>query len=315
MIKLVIVSPCYNEEEVLDESAKRFMALFDELIKGGKISNDSFVLYVNDGSKDKTWDIIKKLHGGNPSICGLCLAGNVGHQNAIMAGMMKVKDMCDVAITIDADIQDDLEAIPHMIEKYKEGNDVVYGVKVSRTADPFLKRMSAQCFYKLQSAMGVKSIYNHADFRLMSAKALKYLAQYPERNLYLRGMIPLMGLKSATVDDVISPRTAGSSKYTLHKMLKLAFDGITSFSTKPISLIVALGFISLIITFIMVIHVFYAWIVGDVVPGWTELMISLWFLGSAILLSVGVIGEYIGKIYSESKQRPLYFEDEFIGKA
>ena len=202
-----------------------------------------------------------------------------------------------------------------MIEKYKEGNDVVYGVKVSRTADPFLKRMSAQCFYKLQSAMGVKSIYNHADFRLMSAKALKYLAQYPERNLYLRGMIPLMGLKSATVDDVISPRTAGSSKYTLHKMLKLAFDGITSFSTKPISLIVALGFISLIITFIMVIHVFYAWIVGDVVPGWTELMISLWFLGSAILLSVGVIGEYIGKIYSESKQRPLYFEDEFIGKA
>lgn len=313
MIKLAIVSPCYNEEEVLDESSKRLMALFDKLIVAGIISKDSFVLYVNDGSKDETWEIIKRLHGTNPSICGLCLAGNVGHQNAIMAGMMKVKDMCDAAITIDADIQDDLGAIPRMIEKYKEGNDVVYGVKVSRIADPFLKRMSAQCFYRLQSIMGVKSVYNHADFRLMSAKALRFLSQYPERNLYLRGMIPLMGLKSATVDDVISPRTAGSSKYTLQKMLKLAFDGITSFSTKPISLIVALGFISLLITFIMVVHVFYVWIAGDVVPGWTELMISLWFLGSAILLSVGVIGEYIGKIYAEAKQRPLFFEDEFLG--
>lgn len=314
MIKLAIVSPCYNEEDVLENSAGRLIGLFDRLIKDGDIAPDSFVLYVNDGSKDQTWEIIKRLNKQKPYICGLCLAGNVGHQNAIMAGMMKVKDMCDVAITIDADIQDDLEAIPHMIEKYKEGNDVVYGVKVSRTADPFLKRMSAQCFYKLQSAMGVKSIYNHADFRLMSTKALKYLAQYPERNLYLRGMIPLMGLKSATVDDVISPRTAGSSKYTFHKMLKLAFDGITSFTTKPISWIVALGFISLLITFIMVIHVFYVWIVGKVVPGWTELMISLWFLGSAILLSVGVIGEYIGKIYSETKHRPLYFEDEFLGE-
>lgn len=314
MIKLAIVSPCYNEEDVLEDSAKKLTELFDELVTTGKIYKDSFFLYVNDGSKDRTWEIIKRLHEENPYICGLCLAGNVGHQNAIMAGMMKVKDMCDAVITIDADIQDDLKAIPYMLEKFEEGNDVVYGVKVSRTADPLLKRMSAQCFYKLQSFMGVKSVYNHADFRLMSAKALRFLSQYPERNLYLRGMIPLMGLKSATVDDVISPRTAGSSKYTLHKMLRLAFDGITSFSTKPISWIVALGFISLLITFVMIIHVFYVWIVGKVVPGWTELMISLWFLGSAILLSVGVIGEYIGKIYSETKHRPLYFEDEFLSE-
>lgn len=313
MIKLAIVSPCYNEEEVLDDSARRLTELFDSLIAKGQITEDSFILYVNDGSKDKTWEIIKRLHKENKYICGLGLAGNVGHQNAIMSGMLKVKDMCDAAITIDADIQDDLNAIPEMIKKFEEGNDIVYGVKVSRTADPFMKRLSAQCFYKLQSSMGVKALYNHADFRLMSAKALNFLAQYPERNLYLRGMIPLMGLKSATVDDIISPRTAGSSKYTLQKMLKLAFDGITSFSTRPITFILGLGFISLIISFIMVLHVIYVWFYGETVPGWSELMVSIWFLGSAIIISIGMVGEYVGKIYTESKRRPLFLEDEFLG--
>lgn len=314
MIKLAIVSPCFNEEEVLDDSIRRLSSLYDELIEKKKITPDSFVLFVNDGSKDNTWEIIKKNHQKNPFVYGLCLAGNVGHQNAIMAGMLKVRNKCDAAITIDADLQDDLSVISQMIDKHEEGSEVVYGVKVSRVADPMLKRVSAQCFYKLQNLMGVNTIYNHADFRLMSNKALNYLALYPERNLYLRGMIPLMGLRSSTVDDVISPRKAGSSKYTLSKMLRLAFDGITSFSTKPILWIVALGFISLFITFIMVVHVFYAWLKGNVVPGWTEIMISLWFLGSAILLSVGVIGQYIGKIYAESKHRPLYLEEDYLGK-
>ena len=314
MIKLAIVSPCYNEEEVLHESAKRLTNLFHDLIETNTISNDSFILYVNDGSKDKTWDIIKELNLSNQYICGLSLAGNVGHQNAIMAGMLKVKNMCDAAITIDADIQDDIKVIPEMISKFNEGNDIVYGVKVSRDADPFLKRISAQTFYRLQSAMGVKTIYNHADFRLLSSKALQFLTLYPERNLYLRGLIPQMGLKYATVDDIISPRTAGSSKYTLKKMLKLAFDGISSFSTRPITYILGLGVISLIISFIMVIHVIWAWITGNVVPGWSELMISVWFLGSAIILSIGIVGEYIGKIYIETKQRPLYLEDEFLSR-
>lgn len=314
MITLAIVSPCYNEEDILEESAQKLTAILQSLVEGGRISKDSFVLYVNDGSKDRTWEIIKQLNKENSYICGLCLVGNVGHQNAIMAGMMKVKNICDAVITIDADIQDDLEAIPRMIEKYEEGNDVVYGVKVSRSADSFLKKTSAQIFYKLQNIMGIKSIYNHADYRLLSSKALRFLSQYPERNLYLRGIIPLMGLKSATVDDIIVPRTAGQSKYTIKKMLKLAIDGITSFSTTPIDLIIMIGFISLIITFVMVIHVLFVWFVEDVVPGWTELMISLWFIGSAILLSIGVIGEYIAKIYIESKHRPLYFEDEFIAK-
>ena len=314
MIKLAIVSPCYNEEEVLEDSAKRVSQLYDELIASQQISKDSFILYVNDGSKDKTWEIIKKLHQENPYIYGLGLAGNVGHQKAIMSGMMKVKDMCDAAITMDADIQDDLNAIPEMIKKFEEGNEVVYGVKVSRTADPFMKRFSAQCFYKLQSMMGVKALYNHADFRLMSAKALNYLSEYPERNLYLRGMIPQMGLKSATVDDVISPRKAGSSKYTLSKMLGLAFDGITSFSIRPMAYIIGLGLISLLISFIMVIHVLWAWLIGETVAGWPEMMISVWFLGSAIIISIGMVGEYVGKIYTETKHRPLYFEDDFLGK-
>ena len=312
MIKIAIVSPCYNEEDVLDISAKKLTELFDHLIEKSIITKDSFVLYVNDGSKDRTWDIIKDLNKHNRYIYGLSLAGNVGHQNAIMAGMMKVKDICDACITIDADLQDDLSAIEKMIAEKEKGIDVVYGVKISRSGDSVPKRISAQLFYKIQKAMGVKAVYNHADFRLMSKKALGYLSNYSERNLYLRGIIPQMGLKSSTVDDYINPRLAGNSKYTLKKMLNLAFDGITSFSTVPLSIIIGLGIISLFISFIMVIHIFYSWAKGSNVPGWTEMMTSLWFIGSVIMISIGVVGLYVGKIYVESKSRPLWLEDEFI---
>ena len=218
MIKLAIVSPCYNEEEVLEDSASRLTALFDELVAKEKISADSFVLFVNDGSKDRTWSIIKKLHGTNPYIKGMNLARNVGHQYAIMAGMMTAKDWSDAVITIDADLQDDLNAIEEMIDAYTEGYDVVYGVKVSRQADPMLKRLSATAFYKLQHRMGVETIYNHADFRFLSRRVLEQLSHYQERNVYLRGIIPLLGFPSTTVDDVIRERTAGTSKYTVRKI-------------------------------------------------------------------------------------------------
>lgn len=312
MITLAIVSPCYNEEAVIEQSAERLSALFSDLKSKGRISEESFVLYVNDGSKDRTWERIKIIHEKNPIIHGLCLAGNVGHQNAIMAGMMKVRTMCDAAITIDADLQDDLNAIEKMIELKEQGNEVVYGVKVSRRADSFAKRVSAQMFYKLQQSMGVKTVYNHADFRLMSHKALNALSQYPEKNLYLRGVIAKMGMKSAIVDDVIGDRLAGSSKYTLAKMLCLAMDGITSFTTRPIDFIIGLGIVSLVISLIMVIHILYVWILGNVVAGWSEIMISIWFIGSAIILSIGMVGEYIGKIYTETKNRPRYIEDEYV---
>lgn len=312
MIKFAIVSPCYNEEEILQDSAARLSSLFDDLIAKKKISDDSFILYVNDGSRDKTWTIIQELHSTNNYICGLNLAHNVGHQNAIMAGMMVAKDCTDAVVTIDADLQDDINAIERMIDKYNAGNDIVYGVKISREGDSFLKRSTAMLFYKIQQSMGVKAVYNHADFRLLSKRALNELALYRERNLYLRGLMPMMGFPSDTVDDVISPRMAGSSKYTLNKMLRLATDGITSFSTKPISLIVSVGAIGMLVSFLMLLYVFASWISGHVVPGWSSIMLSVWFIGSALLLSIGIVGEYIGKIYIEVKQRPLYTIEDVL---
>lgn len=312
MVKLAIVSPCYNEEEVLKESASRLELLFLRLIQEGQIDSGSFVLFVNDGSRDNTWRLIKELHMQNPMFRGLCLAHNVGHQHAIMAGMMKVRDKCDAAITIDADLQDDLNAIPKMLDEYEAGNEVVYGVKENRTADSLMKRVSAQAFYRLQKSMGVDAVYNHADFRLMSKRALDYLALFPERNLYLRGVIPMIGLKSSTVKDAISSRTAGSSKYTIGKMIRLAFDGITSFSTAPIKWIIGLGCFSVLFSLVMIVHVLIDWWNGNVVPGWSEIMISVWLIGGIIILSIGIVGEYIGKIYWESKQRPLWLEEEYI---
>ena len=249
MIRLATVSPCYNEEEVLRHSVERLTALFEKMIADGQIANDSMMVFVNDGSRDHTWQLIKELHATNKFVRGINLARNVGHQNAIMAGMMTAREWADAIITIDADLQDDIECIPQMVRHFEEGNDIVYGVKVSRQADPLLKRISAMAFYKLQSAMGVESIYNHADFRLMSRRALDMLSTYKEHNLYLRGLIPQIGLQTTTVDDVISERYAGKSKYTLKKMLNLALDGITAFSVKPMYAIFYLGWVFLFIAF------------------------------------------------------------------
>lgn len=312
MIRLAIVSPCYNEEAVLHDSAARLTALLDDLVGKGKIAKDSFVLYVNDGSRDKTWDIISELHSTNRNICGLNLAHNVGHQNAIMAGMMTARHDADAVVTIDADLQDDLNAIENMIDLHVNGKDIVYGVKVSREADSWAKKTSAQMFYKLQESMGVKSIYNHADFRFMSKRALDALSEYPERNLYLRGMIPMIGFDWATVDDVISPRLAGESKYTLSKMLRLASDGITSFSIRPIMLIMYGGIFMGGISVLMFIYIIVSLILGHYVDGWASLMASLWFIGSVMTLAIGIVGTYIGKIYIEVKQRPLYHIKEHL---
>ena len=305
-MKLGIVCPCYNEHEVLLESGERLTALLDGLVAKQKIAPDSFVLLVNDGSRDNTWQLIKQLHDTNHYFRGVNLAKNVGHQNAIMAGMMTAKDHCDAVITIDVDLQDDLSAIERMIDKYHEGYDIVYGVKVSRQGDSFLKKNTALMFYKFQQAMGVKAVYNHADFRLMSRRTLQQLSHFEERNLYLRGLIPMIGYQSATVEDVISPRTAGQSKYTLKKMFTLAADGITSFSTKPISLILTAGIFCLLVSVGMFIYVLCSYFEHLAVPGWPSIMLSIWFIGGLLLLSIGIIGEYIGKIYIEVKHRPLY---------
>ena len=312
MIRLATVSPCYNEEEVLCHSVERLTSLFEKMMADGLISNDSMMVFVNDGSKDRTWQIIRDLHEENKYVRGINLARNVGHQNAIMAGMMTAKEWADAVITIDADLQDDIECIPQMVKDYNEGYDIVYGVKVSRKADPLMKRMTAQAFYKLQASMGVESVFNHADFRLMSRRALQMLAGYDERNLYLRGLIPMIGLSSTTVDDVISEREAGASKYTLSKMLNLALDGITSFSVKPLYNIVYLGIAFLVISFGIGIYVLHALITGTAVPGWSSLILSIWLVGGFVLISVGITGVYIGKIYNEVKHRPLYNIQEIL---
>lgn len=306
MIRLATVSPCYNEEEVLDSSAERLTELFQKMIAAGKITSDSKMVFVNDGSTDHTWDIINRLHDSNSLVRGIDLAHNSGHQNAIMAGMMTAKEWADAVITIDADLQDDLGALEKMVDYCNEGYDIVYGVKVSRKADPLLKRFSAETFYKLQSSMGVKSVFNHADFRLMSKRALDMLQGYGERNLYLRGLIPMIGLKSTTVDDVITERKAGKSKYSLKKMLNLALDGITSFSVRPIYGIIYLGLFFVLISLVIGVYVVHALFCGTAVPGWSSLMLSVWFTGGMIMIAIGMVGIYIGKIYMEVKNRPLY---------
>jgi glycosyltransferase involved in cell wall biosynthesis len=312
MIKLATVSPCYNEEEVLRHSVERLTALFERMIKDGLISSDSMMVFVNDGSRDRTWEIISEQHRENKFVCGINLAHNVGHQNAIMAGMMTVRTWADAIITLDADLQDDIECIPQMVQQMEAGNDIVYGVKVSRTADPLMKRMTAQAFYKLQDSMGVESIYNHADFRLLSRRALDMLAEYKEHNLYLRGLIPMIGLPHTTVDDVISERFAGQSKYTLGKMLGLALNGITAFSVKPLYVIFNIGMLFLVIAFGIAVYVAYALITGAAVPGWSSLILSIWLVGGFILISMGIIGAYVGKIFTEVKQRPLYHVQEIL---
>ena len=312
MIKLAIVSPCYNEEEVLEQSAARLTALFDELVGKEKISADSFVLFVNDGSKDRTWNIIKKLHKENPYVKGMNLARNVGHQSAIMAGMMTAKDWSDAVVTIDADLQDDINAIPQMVDYYNKGIDTIYGVRKERKTDTFFKKHTAQLFYKLMKTMGGDIIYNHADFRLMSKRALRALISYPERNLFLRGIVPMMGYPSAAVYYDRKERFAGESKYPFTKMLNFALDGITSFSVKPLRLITAAGLVFMLSSIIAIIYALSAFASGHVFPGWTSLLISVWFIGGAILTAIGIIGEYVGKIYKEVKRRPRYFIEKEV---
>ncbi len=306
MITLATVSPCYNEEEVLEMSVQRLTTLFERMIKEGKISPESVMVFVNDGSRDKTWELIQKLHKENHFVRGINLSRNVGHQNAIMAGMVTAREWADAVVTIDADLQDDIEVIPRMVDDFEKGYEIVYGVKVSRQADPLMKRLSAQAFYKLQSKMGVESVFNHADFRLMSRRAIEMLMEYKEKNLYLRGLIPMIGLNTTTEDDVISERVAGSSKYTLKKMLSLALNGIAAFSVKPIYLILYLGVLFLLISFAIAIYVAHAIIVGTAASGWASIMLSIWFVGGVVLLALGIVGLYIGNIYKEVKRRPLY---------
>ena len=312
MIRLATVSPCYNEEEVLRHSAEQLTALFERMISEGLISKDSMMVFVNDGSSDRTWEIIRELHAENKFVRGINMSRNVGHQNAIMAGMMTAREWADAVVTLDADLQDDIECIPQMVRDFEAGNDIVYGVKVSREGDSFMKKFTAQSFYKLQNSMGVESVYNHADFRLMSRRALDMLSTYKEHNLYLRGLIPMIGLKHTTIDDVISERFAGQSKYTLHKMLRLALNGITAFSVRPLFLIYNIGVLFLVVAFLIGLYVTYSLVVGHVVQGWASLMLSIWLVGGFILISMGIMGTYIGQIYSESKRRPLYHIQEIL---
>jgi glycosyltransferase involved in cell wall biosynthesis len=312
MIRLATVSPCYNEEEVLRHSVERLTALFERMIAEKLISNDSMMVFVNDGSRDRTWEIIRELHAENKFVRGINMSRNVGHQNAIMAGMMTAREWADAVITLDADLQDDIECIPKMVKDFEAGNDIVYGVKVSREADPFMKKLTAQTFYKLQSSMGVESVYNHADFRLMSRRALDMLSTYKEHNLYLRGLIPMIGLQHTTVDDVISERFAGQSKYTLKKMLRLALNGITAFSVRPLFLIYNIGILFLAIAFCIGCYVVYSLVVGTAVQGWASLILSIYLVGGFILISMGIVGTYIGQIYTEVKRRPLYHIAEIL---
>lgn len=310
--KLIIVSPCYNEEAILRYSADTLTSFLKRVIALGKIAPSSRILYVNDGSRDRTWSLIEELHKDNSFVEGLSLAKNVGSELAVMAGMMAARERADVVVTIDADLQDDVEAIEEMINHYLDGCDIVYGVKTSREADPWLKRITAEGFYRLQQNMGINVIFNHTNFRLISKRALEALSEYSERNLYLRGIIPQLGFRSAEVEDVIRERTAGESKYNYTKLLLLAVDGITSFSTKPISFIVGMGLFSLLISIVMAIYVLVSYVEHLSVPGWASLMLSLWFIGSMLLLSIGVVGQYIGKIYIEVKARPRYYIDQYL---
>lgn len=306
MDRLALVVPCYNEEEVLEISAKELKRVLTDLIEKKKISEDSFVLFVNDGSKDKTWELIEKEHNESAMICGLKLAGNVGHQFALTAGLIAAKDLADVTISIDADLQDDTAVIEDMIDKYHEGKDIVYGVRNDRTKDSWFKRTTAQGFYKVMEVMGVKTVYNHADFRLMSKRAVEHFSKYEETNLYLRGMMPLIGYETDCVYYERKERVAGESKYPLKKMLALAWNGITSFSIKPINMITGLGFAIIFLCLLAAIYAFVSYFMGHVEPGWTSLILSVWFLGGVQLIAIGMIGQYIGKIYIEVKHRPRY---------
>ena len=310
---LYMVVPCYNEEEVLHETARRLKEKYQSLLARDLISDKSRVVFVNDGSKDQTWQIIQELHAEDPAFfSGVNLAHNAGHQNAVLAGLMSVKELCDMAITMDADLQDDINTIDAMVEKYYEGNQVIYGVRSARDTDTFFKKFTAEGFYKFMKVMGADVVYNHADFRLMSKRVLAELANFKEVNLFLRGMVPLIGFQSCSVYYERAERFAGESKYPLKKMLAFAINGITSFSTKPLKLITTVGLVMSIVSVIAFIWAFIVKIAGRSELGWSSTMCSIWLIGGLQLLGLGIIGEYVGKIYAEVKARPRYIIADFI---
>lgn len=314
MIKLALVVPCYNEEEILDSTTNILENFMNKLCYEKLISPDSFVLYVNDGSKDKTWEMIENFCKEKKWFCAVKLASNVGHQNALLAGMTIAKDWCDAMVSLDADLQDDIEVIKDMINLYLNGYDIIYGVRNERTTDSFFKRSTALLFYKLMYALGVKSVYNHADFRLMSNRAVNELCKYKERNLFLRGIVPLLGYKTAKVYYNRLKRTAGESKYPLKKMLGLAVNGITSFSIYPIQCVLYLGILFLFIALCVFFYALHSYFINNTIPGWTSLILSIWFCAGSILIGLGIVGEYIGKIYIEVKERPRYNIEKIIKK-
>lgn len=312
--RLMVVIPCYNEEEVLPETSKRLVEKMRSLMDKGLITEDSKVLLVNDGSKDRTWEMITELHKENPLFEGLKLSRNRGHQNALLAGLMTARNRCDISISMDADLQDDMDAMDRFIQKYNEGCEIVYGVRNKRETDTWFKRETALFFYRLMKGLGVDITYNHADYRLMSNRALNALAEYREVNLFLRGLAPLVGFQSDVVYYDRSERFAGESKYPLKKMLAFAIDGITSFSVKPLRLITSVGFVIFVVSLFMLLYALIAWIAGKTVAGWTSMLGSIWLIGGIQLLSLGVIGEYVGKIYNETKRRPRFIIDRYLNR-
>lgn len=308
-----IVIPCYNEEAALPETMKVLTGILNSLKSIGEISENSYVLCVDDGSKDNTLDVIRKLNASDKNIRGIALAHNRGHQYALLAGLMTVKSDCDAAISIDADLQDDPDAIKEMISLFKDGAEIVYGVRESRQTDTWFKRVSARSFYSIQSAMGLETVYDHADYRLMSRRAIEILSEYRESNLFLRGVIPQIGLKTGIVKYDRHERVAGESKYPLKKMIAFSVDGITSFSAKPMRWVFFTGLLLLLLDVVIIIYVLGSYLNGNYVSGWSSLMISIWFLGSLILMAIGVVGEYVGKVFVEVKARPRFNIMEYIG--
>lgn len=310
---LYLVVPCYNEEPVLPETVRELTKKLNSMIQSGLVSQESRMVFVNDGSKDRTWELIEEYHETNPLVSGIKLSRNRGHQFAVLAGLMTVKEHCDMAITLDADLQDDIDVLDEFVRKYKEeGCEIVYGVRNSRETDTFFKRFTAESFYRLMSGMGVDIVFNHADYRLMSRKALDALAEYKEVNLFLRGVVPLIGYKTGTVEYARKERAAGESKYPLKKMLSFAMDGITSFSIKPIRMITMLGVLAFIASIVMAVYTVVGFFMGTTVSGWASIIISIWGFGGLILIALGMIGEYIGKIYMETKARPRYLVEKFL---
>lgn len=312
---LYIVVPCYNEEAVLPETARRLRDKLESLTAQGRISPRSRVMFVNDGSSDRTWQIITRLHGDSVLFSGVDLTRNRGHQNALLAGLMTAKDRADLVISMDADLQDDVDAVDAMVDQYYAGCDIVYGVRSSRKTDTFFKRFTAESFYRLMNLMGANVVFNHADYRLMSRRALEGLAQFREVNLFLRGMVPMVGYRSGTVEYQRAERFAGESKYPLKKMLGFAMEGITSLSTKPIRCIVGLGFLIFAVSMAMLVYILARYLTGHTVAGWASVACSVWAIGGLILLSLGVIGEYVGKIYLETKGRPRFLIRSILEEA